>query len=221
MHPVTVGSDRPHDHLSTVGKPVTTVPFLCLNHNSFRPVLMLARSTPAEPGKRRHIPNAPRSNTTHNYQPASNQLRLNTMHTSFASDRRSCKHTLTKVLTIQRLTSMRKRQEFSDGKLMQAMGIGKPSSKSRTEVAQEMVAETIAPIPDEPASMEQSGGTAGAVPPARHEPGFKRWRGVHQRFAGTVRPYPFILCRGSGGSRVPPADATEEEEQGIQNLTTT
>lgn len=27
MHPATVGSDRSHDHRSTIGKPVTTVPF--------------------------------------------------------------------------------------------------------------------------------------------------------------------------------------------------
>ena len=54
--------------------------------------------------------------------------------------------------------------------------------------------------------------------------GFRRWRGAYQRFIGAAGPHPIILHRDSGGSRVPPADAAEEEkeeQQGIQNLTTT
>lgn len=38
---------------------------------------------------------------------------------------------------------------------MLAMGTGKPSSKFRTKVAEETVSETMAPIFDEPESMEQ------------------------------------------------------------------
>ena len=51
---------------------------------------------------------------------------------------------------------MRKRKEFSNEELMLAMGTGKPSSKFRTKVAEETVSETMAPIFDEPESMEQS-----------------------------------------------------------------
>ena len=50
---------------------------------------------------------------------------------------------------------MRKRKEFSDEELMLALGTGKPSSKFRTKVAEEPVSETMAPIFDEPESMEQ------------------------------------------------------------------
>ena len=115
---------------------------------------MPARSTLAEQGSRHPIRSNPRSNTIHNCQPASNQLGLNTIHTFFAGDRRSCEHTMTIVLTIQTLVRMKKKQNFSDEELMQAMGLALPSSKSGTEVHGETVSETMAPIFDEPESMD-------------------------------------------------------------------
>lgn len=77
------------------------------------------------------------------------------MHTFFASDKRSCKHTMTTVLIVQTLVRMKKKQNFSDEELMQVMGLDLPSSKSGTETHGETVSETMAPIFDEPESMEQ------------------------------------------------------------------
>ncbi|GKH13169.1 DUF3408 domain-containing protein [Bacteroides uniformis] len=50
---------------------------------------------------------------------------------------------------------MKKKQNFSDEELMQAMGLDLPSLKSGTETHGETVSETMAPIFDEPESMEQ------------------------------------------------------------------
>lgn len=72
------------------------------------------------------------------------------MHTFFASDKRSCKHTMTTVLIVQTLVRMKKKQNFSDEELMQVMGLDLPSSKSGTETHGETVSETMAPIFDEP-----------------------------------------------------------------------
>lgn len=62
---------------------------------------------------------------------------------------------MTTVLTIQTLVRMKKKQNFSDEELMQAMGLDLPSLKSGTETHGETVSETMAPIFDEPESMEQ------------------------------------------------------------------
>lgn len=50
---------------------------------------------------------------------------------------------------------MKKKQNFNDEELMQAMGLDLPSLKSGTETHGETVSETMAPIFDEPESMEQ------------------------------------------------------------------
>ena len=50
---------------------------------------------------------------------------------------------------------MKKKQNFNDEELMQAMGLDLPSLKSGAETHGETVSETMAPIFDEPESMEQ------------------------------------------------------------------
>lgn len=62
---------------------------------------------------------------------------------------------MTTVLTIQTLVRMKKKQNFNDEELIQAMGLDLPSLKSGTETHGETVSETMAPIFDEPESMEQ------------------------------------------------------------------
>ena len=62
---------------------------------------------------------------------------------------------MTTVLIVQTLVRMKKKQNFSDEELMQVMGLDLPSSKSGTETHGETVSETMAPIFDEPESMEQ------------------------------------------------------------------
>lgn len=62
---------------------------------------------------------------------------------------------MTTVLTIQILVRMKKKQNFSDEELMQAMRLDLSSSKSGTETHEETVSETRAPIFDEPENMEQ------------------------------------------------------------------
>lgn len=74
---------------------------------------------------------------------------------------------------------------------MLAMGTGKPSSKFRTKVAEETVSETMAPIFDEPGSMEQPA----PVPETEHgQPE------VSSSIAGQT-PKPAVQRRVSGRQR--------------------
>ncbi len=158
---------------------------------------MSARSTPAEHGKRRHIQSIPRSNTAHNPTCVQSVGIEHNAYFLWSSDRRSCKHTLTTVLTTQRLTSMRKRKEFSNEELMLAMGTGKPSSKFRTKVAGGNSFRNNGSHFDEPESMEQpaprserNADSRKCLPPLRADTGAGRpaqdKRQTTQAFAGGV-----------------------------------
>ena len=95
---------------------------------------------------------------------------------------------MTTVLIVQTLVRMKKKQNFSDEELMQVMGLDLPSSKSGTETHGETVSETMAPIFDEPESMDQPAPVP--EPTARRRTSGKQRKLSLEEYRNTfMRPY--------------------------------